>query len=158
MELNLAQLNEPFHTFGRSTVPPALYKSRYAASGGSWEALLERGAKVMRKSIYAGLALGAAVIALPPSAQAQTFAWCRHESLNGLRCYWDTWEQCRESEQRGMGGSCFRNPALSRAPETGLARAPSSHPPSFYGRNDIDEPAPAVRASPKRVRHPARYR
>jgi Protein of unknown function (DUF3551) len=72
----------------------------------------------MRKFILAGLALSAAIIAMPPPAKAQIFAWCRHESLNGLRCYWDTWDQCRQSEQRGMGGSCFRNPAY-RGPDPG---------------------------------------
>jgi Protein of unknown function (DUF3551) len=114
----------------------------------------------MRKFIFAGLALSAVPIALPLAAAAQeSHAWCRIESNAGSanRCYWDTWDQCRQSEQRQMGGSCYRNPAY-RAPEPGLARVPSSHPPSFYGRNDVDEPAPAARVPPKLARRPYRYR
>jgi hypothetical protein len=73
------------------------------------------------KMVLAGLALGAIIIALPPpAAQAQSLAWCRHESLNGLRCYWDSWDQCRQAEQHLMGGGCFRNPAY-RGLERGRA-------------------------------------
>jgi hypothetical protein len=90
----------------------------------------------MRKLIFAGLALSAVVIASSPRpAAAQGKEWCTIESSNTRQCYWDTWDQCRQSKMHLMGGSCFRNPAyLGRVPATdpGFREVPNIFAPSPY--------------------------
>lgn len=87
----------------------------------------------MYKLAVAGLALAALIMMLPRPAAAQiaeSKAWCRAESVGGargggsFRCYWDTWDQCRQSTEHLMGGSCFQNPAY-RGPAVGAVPGPS---------------------------------
>jgi hypothetical protein len=76
----------------------------------------------MRKLLFAELAFSTLIIALPAAAQG-THAWCTTESARGtsFHCFWDTWDQCRQSMVHLMGGSCLRNPAY-RGPEASVAQ------------------------------------
>jgi hypothetical protein len=91
----------------------------------------------MRKLIFAGLALSAVVIASSPRpAAAQIKEWCTIESSSTRQCYWDTWDQCRQSKMHLMGGSCFRNPAfaghVSAGGDPGFREVPNIFAPSPY--------------------------
>jgi hypothetical protein len=74
----------------------------------------------MRKLILTGLVLSAAATSAPGPAAAQQKAWCSNESGFTRECYWDTQEQCAETKQHLMGGSCFRNPFF-QGPQAGSA-------------------------------------
>jgi len=86
----------------------------------------------MGKLILTGLALSAALTALPGPAAAQQKAWCTNESGFTRECYWDTQEQCAENKQHLMGGSCFRNPFFQgpqAGPAVGAPRVRVQHTP-----------------------------
>ena len=86
----------------------------------------------MRRLILTGLALSAGLTALPGPAAAQQKAWCTVESGSTRECYWDTQEQCAETKQHLMGGSCFRNPFFQgpqAGPAAGASRARVRHTP-----------------------------
>ena len=65
----------------------------------------------------------------------QSKEWCTVESFSTRQCYWDTWDQCRQSKMHLMGGTCFRNPAyVGRVPATdpGFREVPNILAPSPY--------------------------
>jgi hypothetical protein len=66
----------------------------------------------MRKLIFIGLALSAALI-VPPAAEAMEgdAQWCRAQrSEGGRECIYYTFEQCAASTERLNGGGCVENP------------------------------------------------
>lgn len=95
--------------------------------------------------MLAGLAVSIAFIASPREAVAQNKEWCTAESVNTRECYWDTWEQCRESKMHLMGGSCFRNPAFAGRPagDSGFRPVPNLSAP--YDAAPAQQPAPRRR-------------
>jgi hypothetical protein len=87
----------------------------------------------MRQFTFVGLAVSFAIITAPHPAKAQAFEskeWCRGSSI---RCYWDTWDQCRQSTEHMEGGSCYRNPAFAGHP---------SADPGFRPVPDLSRPSP----------------
>jgi hypothetical protein len=91
----------------------------------------------MWKLLFAGLVVSASfLIASSRPVAAQDHEWCTIESIGGasFKCYWNTWDQCRQSKTHLEGGSCFRNPAWAGRPQTdpGYRPVPNISAPSPY--------------------------
>lgn len=110
----------------------------------------------MRQFIFVGLALSLVIAAVPHPALAQNKEWCTLESLNTRECYWDTWDQCRQSKTHLEGGSCFRNPAFVGRPSADPGFRPV---PNISRPNPLPYAAAPVPGSPSRtaVRKKRRY-
>ena len=109
----------------------------------------------MRLFTFVGLAVLFAIVTAPRPAAAQALEskeWCRG---TGIRCYWDTWDQCRQSTEHMEGGSCYRNPAFAGRP---------SVDPGFRPLRNLSSPNPLPYAAvpfqgrPSRVAARKRHR
>jgi hypothetical protein len=79
----------------------------------------------MRISIFAGLALSAALIDPPQAAALGGEAqWCRiARAGEGRECMFYTFEQCAASTERLNGGGCYENPWYRGGPTPAGVRA-----------------------------------
>ena len=84
------------------------------------------GPRLGRMMSPAAIAIGLALLAVPPARAADPHPWCMiYQDMTGATaCYYDSYEQCRVGAAGGNGGICLQNPAWREParPEPGAAR------------------------------------